>query len=509
MFPYSKSQRSFAVVRRRPNLARIIVAAAFASLCFTCLTLGIAHAAGPLDDTPILRIDDSHNLPVKRKVSLGLNKAMIVELPVDNRDIIVSHPETLDASLHSARRVVLFGKGAGAANVFFLGKDGRKVLVLDVTVRRDLTELSQLLASVLPGSRVTATSSGTGVVLSGNVTRPADSARAGDMAKQFFKDGTVVNLISVSEREQVMLKVTVAEIHREAIRRLGVNVPELVAKAGTITFSQVLRPGFPVTSSLIPSAGFTGSGLVPAVGVGNAAQITANAAGVSVSAMLEALERAGLSRTLAQPSLTAISGETAKFLAGGEFPVPVASRDNTLNVIFKQFGVNVAFTPFVLNEGAINLKIAAEVSELSPEGSVNLQGLSIPGLKVRRAETSVEMPSGSALALAGLLSDQTRQNADGFPMLRRLPILGALFSSKEFLRNETELVILVTPYIVRATDPAKLARPDDGFAPSNDLRGLFLGSLNRIYRGNNSAALARADADVGFIVAYPEHGGLK
>lgn len=457
--------------------------------------------------SPVLHVDTIDEFPAPRRVALGLHKAMIIELPVDNHDVIISHPETLDASVHSPRRIVLFAKNVGTANAFFLGRDGRKLLILDLVVQRDLSELSVLLKKVLPGSLIKIASSGTGVVLTGSVAQPADASRAEEITKQFLKDsGTVANLIAASQREQVLLKVTVAEIQRDAIRRLGVNLPEVVSKAGSFTFAKVMQNGFPVTAATAVASSFTGAGKVPDVAAGSALQLTHSWKGGSASAILETFERAGLSRTLAEPTLTAVSGETAKFLAGGEFPVPIASNNNGVSVTFKSFGVNVAFTPFVQSEGRINLKISAEVSELSSQGAVNVDGFSIPALQVRRAETAVEMPSGSALAMAGLLSDQTRQNIDGFPELRNLPVLGALFRSKDYMRSESELVVLVTPYIVKPSDPDSMSRPDEGFAPPSDLRGQFLGSLNRIY--SNAAARA-GNRDVGFIVDYPDHGALK
>jgi pilus assembly protein CpaC len=319
----------------------------------------------------------------------------------------------------------------------------------------------------------------------------------------------VVNLIASSEKEQVLLKVNVVEMQRDAIRRLGVDLPQAIASAGAFTFAKVIQGGFPVSSLVNPGAAFTGAGSVPFVSNGSALQATANWNGNTASAIIQAFERAGLSRTLAEPTLTAISGETAKFLAGGEFPVPISNKDNTVTVTWKSFGVNVAFTPYVLSEGRINLKVAAEVSELSSQGAVTLQTISIPAIQVRRAETSVEMPSGSALAIAGLLSDQTRQNVDGVPELRNLPVLGALFRSKDYRSSSSELVILVTPYVVKPTDPALLERPDKGFAPANDLKALVRGHLHRVYKKNGELAAWLDGKDYGFIVEYPSHGGTK
>lgn len=460
-------------------------------------------------ENSILRITNPASLPATRKVTIGLRKAMIVELPVDNHDIVVSHTDTIDATLHTARRIMLYAKAPGEANVFFLGRDGRKLLILDITVKRDVSDLAEMYRRLLPGSRLKVSASGEGVVLSGSVQQPSDASRAEEMAKQYVKNAPVVNLIGVAEKEQVLLKITVAEVYRDAIKRLGIDLPQALARAGSFTVTKVIQNALPVSAAVAPAAIFNGPGQIPGVIAGNALQATGNWNGASASAIIQSFERVGLSRILAEPTLTAISGETAKFLAGGEFPVPVSSTNNTIAVTFKSFGVNIAFTPFVLAEGRINLKVAAEVSELSSQGAVTIQNISIPALQVRRTETVVEMPSGSALAIAGLLSDQTRQNVEGVPELMHLPVLGNLFRSKDYRSSQSELVILITPIIVRPADPRELSRADEGFAPPTDLKGLLLGHLHRIYSRSKKLANNILNDDVGFIVEYPEHGDIK
>ena len=454
----------------------------------------------------IIRIPATAMLPVTRQLTIGLHKAIIIELPQDSHDVIVSQAETIDATVHTARRIMIYAKAIGAGNVFVLGRDGRQILVLDITIKRDLSELGQMLRRLIPNGRISVSSSGDGVVLSGNVTQPTDATRAEEIAKQYMKNGTVVNLLTVSEREQVLLKITVAEVQREAIRRLGVDLPKAVATAGSLTFGKVIQNGFPMTSGI--TSAIAGAQLPSGVS-GSAFQTSAQWGGNSVTALIQTFERVGLGRTLAEPTLTAISGETAKFLAGGEFPIPTAVQNGVVSVSWKQFGVNVAFTPFVLTEGRINLKVSAEVSELSAQGQVSSAGFSIQGLQVRRAETTVEMPSGSSMAIGGLLSDQTRQGVEGVPELRNLPILGALFRSKDFINNQSELVILVTPIIVRPNEASQLSRPDEGFAPPTDLKGLFLGHVHRIYNASPRIGANLVNDDLGYIVEYPEHGGLK
>jgi pilus assembly protein CpaC len=454
----------------------------------------------------VIRIAPNVMLPVTRQVTMGEGKALMVELPQDSTDVIVSHTDTIDATVHTARRIMLYGKKIGAANVFILGRDGRQLLVLDIAIKRDLSELGQMLRRLIPSGRISVSSSGEGVVISGNVTQPTDATRAEEIAKQYVKNAPVVNLLTVSEREQVLLKVTVAEIQREAIRRLGVDLPQALMKGGAMTFGKVIQNAFPVSTAVAAAAGFNGAGTVPSLQSGTALQATANWNGNTASAIIQSFERVGLARTLAEPSLAAISGETAKFLAGGEFPIPVSSNNNTVTVSWKTFGVNVAFTPYVLTQGRINLKVSAEVSELSTAGAVSTAGFSIQGLQVRRAETTVEMPSGSALAIAGLLSEQTRQGVEGVPELRNLPILGALFRSKDFRNNQSELVIMVTPIIVRPNEASQFSRPDEGFAPASDLKGLFLGHLNRVYKSTARLGPNIVNGDLGYIIEYPNNG---
>jgi pilus assembly protein CpaC len=212
-----------------------------------------------------------------------------------------------------------------------------------------------------------------------------------------------------------------------------------------------------------------------------------------LGASIKALQREGLFRTLAEPTLTAISGESASFLAGGEFPVPVGrDRDGNITLQFKPFGVSLTFTPVVLSEGRISLRIKTEVSELSQEGALELAGTSIPGLKVRRAETTLELPSGGSMVMGGMMKDDVRQAVSGLPGLKSLPVLGTLFRSRDYQRNETELVIIVTPYLVKPVARTALARPDDGFAPASDATGTFLGRLNRVYGVEGKPAPAGA-----------------
>jgi pilus assembly protein CpaC len=445
-----------------------------------------------------LRIPPNTPLPVTRRITIGVDKSMLVELPVDLENVLVSNPEVVNAVVKTQRQVYLLAKDQGEANAFFMGRNGEKVLLLEVVVTRDLSALNDTLHRLLPGSKITVEMMGDNAVLTGSVMTPIDANRAAELAARAIKKkDSVVNMLTVvtEAREQVLLKVTVAEMQRDALRRLGVDVQNALLKGGNFTFQKIITNGFPVTDAVVPR-GSAGS----LTGIGWASR------NGSVEAIIESLERTGMMRTLAEPNLTALSGETAKFLAGGEFPVPIAGRDGEIKVEFKSFGVGTTFKPVVLSDGRISLSIGAEVSELTAEGAVTLGVLTIPALKVRRAETTLEMPSGSTLAMAGMLSDDTRQSVEGVPGLKNLPVLGQLFRSNDFRRRETELVILVTPYIAKHMAPAQAARPDKGFAPSSDLKTIFFGHLNRLYGPIGGVTGPPPDGEFGFIIAYPEPG---
>jgi pilus assembly protein CpaC len=230
------------------------------------------------------------------------------------------------------------------------------------------------------------------------------------------------------------------------------------------------------------------------------ADATWSSSDTTVTKALRALERDGLIKTLAEPNLTAISGESAKFLAGGEFPIPLVDSQGQTTVTYKEFGVGISFTPTVLSEGRISLKIESEVSELTDQGAVTLTLISIPALKVRRANSTIELPSGGSLALAGLIADNVRQNIDGFPGLKDVPVLGTLFRSRDFIKQETELVVIVTPYLVKPVSRQELARPLDGLGEASDRKANFLGYLNKIYGTESVAPVGDLKGDYGFIV---------
>jgi pilus assembly protein CpaC len=469
-----------------------------------------ANAIADPDHRAHMAIPPGTRFPIARKITIGLDKSMLIEMPVDLQNVLVSNPEVVDAVVQSSRQVYLLAKDIGDANVFFMGVDGQRLMFLEISITRDLTPLTDALNRLLPGALIKVEAVGENIILTGNVINPIDANRAAEIANRYAKKkDSVVNMLAVGAKEQVLLRVQVAEMQRDAIRRLGVNIPGALAGSGNVTFTKVLQNAFPVTGAIVPPAAAIAPKALPFVPGGDALQTTWQAGGNSITALVQALERAGLIRTLAEPNLTAISGETAKFHAGGKFPIPMitgSGNERQVSIQWETFGVQVEFKPVVMSEGRISLRIAADVSELSSDGAVTVSDLSIPALKVRRAETTLELPSGGTLAMAGLLSDQTRQNVEGTPGVKDVPILGALFRSTDYQRRESELVILVTPYLATHAHKSEFARPDGGYAPSSTLQELLLGHINRIYGPPGYRPTGRYEGDFGFILDYPDGG---
>ncbi len=465
-----------------------------------------------------MRVSFDTHLPIHRKVTVGHKKSMIVEVPRDLRDVVVSEPLIVDALVQTANRVYLIGKDIGNANAFFFDQNGERIMTLEISVERDPRPLEDMLNKLIPNAAIKVEVMADTFILTGTVPRPIDANRASDLARRFAvpdaknegkSQSKVVNYLAVQGKEQIMLKVTIAEMNRDVIKRFGVNGSNFFLNQQNSFASTFLD--FPVTGGTginnyllgnvggedcIVPGGIGVPGTVGNLGQG-AATFPNNIPGGSfncVTKTLEAFERSGLSRILAEPNLTTISGETASFLAGGEFPIQIF-EDGGFGVEYKQFGVSLAFTPFVLSSGRISLKLSTEVSDVDATLSTTT-GI---GIAVRRANSTVELPSGGSMAIAGLISDNTLQNIDKVPGLGKLPILGTLFRSRDFRSQETELVIIITPFLVKPTHRSQLARADKNFMPASDLKGNFLGQLNRIY-GEKTEIAAGSTKDVGWIV---------
>jgi pilus assembly protein CpaC len=443
-------------------------------------------------------------------VKLGLNKSIVIDLPQDAYDILVANPAVADAVTRTARRIYLFGKQVGQTNIFVFGPNGEQIASLDLNIERDVAGLEEHLRRYIPNSKIEVELINDNVVLSGTVETPLDSQRAVQIATMFVTGGEattgqysqtaaaptdgggvdinnpdserrvsqIVNLIQIIGEDQVTLKVTVAEVSRVVMKQLGVN---LVGGGNANGISW----------------GAIGDNIM---GLGKPLSDTSLSLGTSlIDGYINAMEQAGVMRTLAEPSLTAVSGEKATFRVGGEFNLvteqettsptddePAGTRKYKVDKV--EYGIGLEFQPVVLSPGRISLKIRTQVSEPTTEGSVNmstglqnLAGANLLSIRKRLADTTVELPSGGSMMIAGLVRDDIRQTINGTPGLSKIPVLGALFRSRDFVRNETELVIIVTPYLSKPVARAALARPDDNFNAASDGAGMFLGKVNRVY----------------------------
>ncbi|WP_205470617.1 type II and III secretion system protein family protein [Breoghania sp. L-A4] len=395
---------------------------AAAMLCVVALGTSNVPAAADTGFPKQVRVVAGERV-TNRGLSVGLGRSVVIELGEDVRDVLVSDPTVADAVMRTNRRIFVLGVKAGQANLFLFGAGGRQLASFDISVSQDTSDLNRLLQRLVPNGDIAAENVNGTILLSGTVPSPLDASRAVEIANGFAggAEAKVINMLTVLGKEQVYLKVTISEVERSLIKQLGIDFQNISVGAGPYTATY--------TGNLVDNA-------VAGLGFSKGA--------TQINAVLSALQEDGVVRTLAEPTVTAISGENASFLVGGEFPIPTSQSDGVVSVEFKPFGVGLDFTPIVLSGGRISLRIKTEVSELTTDGAVDIGSLTISALKVRRAESTVELPSGGSLVMAGLMRDNYSQNLSGLPGLMQLPILGNLFKSREFRRNQTELVVFVT-----------------------------------------------------------------
>ena len=444
-------------------------------------------------DATLSILQDQMAVPAPDAITLSLNKARIIELPRPARSVLVSNPLIADVIIRTPQQLYVLGQQIGDTNVFVLDDDGRQILQLEIRVELDLTGLRQAFVNIMPGERVEATAVNANIVLTGTVRSSQAAENARLLARRFVDDDDqIINMLRIAADHQVMLRVRIAEMDRSVGKDLGFNT--------TIG----LRTGFGgkdgKTTATVDSGFGTGLGSAAAVGT-----LSGNAAGFAtmnlflgtffetLNATIDALESQGLVNTLTQPTLVAISGENANLLVGGEFPVPISFTVTEgglpiQEIEFKEFGILLTFTPVVLSSGLISLKLSTEVSSLTDIGSftpatgaLQVASSAIPALDVRRAETTVELPSGGGIVIAGLLQDDIRSAVQGFPGLKDIPVLGTLFRSNSFQKGETELVVMVSAYLVKSVSGREFALPGDGFVSSNDFDLYLLGRLHAVY----------------------------
>ena len=448
-------------------------------------------------DPDRVRIELTGQGPAARTLALGKGKSAMIELPIDARDISVTNPAIADVVLRTPRRISILGLANGQTDAVFFDGMGHPTLRLDIHVDQDSSAVAETIARALPGSRIRVESANNSLILTGEVQSAGDADKAQQIALQYVdKPERVLNLLNITGQDQVTLKVRIVEVQRSAIKQLGFNMQAIIGRAGATQFTGGLAPTYGVNGALL--GGLT-SGFQKDTTLGGT---VSGSNGLNQGkAEIQAFERAGLVRTLAEPNLTTVSGEPAKFLVGGEFPVPTGQDNNgRVTIEFKQFGVGLGFTPVVLSGGRISLKLSTEVSELSNVGSFSLNSGSgsgspsvvVPSLEVRRASNTVELPSGGSMMIAGLLQNETKQDIDSLPGLGQLPILGTLFRSRDYQSGETELVIIVTAYLVKATSADRLQTPADGLEVASDGQAILLGRLNKTYRAPPEAVAGRS-----------------
>jgi pilus assembly protein CpaC len=498
----------------RPRAQRLALAA---GLVVAAIAAGVASAPAQQSETNPTIVRPGPDGSIARKIELGIGKSFILDLPRDAKEVFVANPKVANAVVRSPRKIFIIGVADGATSVFVLDQEGRQIATAEIAIGRDMNVLRKLLKTAMPSSSINVVPVGDSIVLNGTVDSAAEAAQALDIARGFIGvsavgggtastgagggtsinlgggqvvEGKVINALTVRGKDQVMLKVTVAEVQRAVIKQFGVNLAG-TWNIGKFGISPTTDNPFPIQlqnpSATSIAAGFNGA----------------------TNVNVRAFERAGVLRTLAEPTLTAISGESAKFTAGGEIPVPKsetctpvagsATLSCQIGVEFKPFGVSLVFQPVVMSAGRISMRIATEVTEIDSENQIRFSSTVVPAFRVRKSDTTIELPSGASLVTAGLIQASQRQVINGLPALMNLPVLGALFRSRDYQKSETELLIIVTPFITKPSSAADIARPDEGFVEAKDPQTIIMGRLNKIY------GVAGAPADGG---RYRGHVGF-
>jgi pilus assembly protein CpaC len=459
-------------MKTQANNRRVRLGTALAALA---IALGSISAAAPAIAQPT-------SAKPAETLTLSKNTGTLVRLSEPMSDVFVANETIADVQVRSSTQLYVFGKGSGETTIYATTKSGRVVYAANVRVGNNLSSVGEMLHMAMPEANIQATPMNNLVLLTGTVANPDDAAEATRLVQAYVGDGTqVVTRLRSATPLQVLLKVRIAEINRSMLKKVGVNL--LNHDSGRTLFN--IGQGSPgtiktapgtynpvtgqISGSIDPSGALPGQSVVTFNNIvgGTTLGLFGHIFGTDLLGTLDLMQNDGFVTTLAEPTLTALSGETASFLAGGEFPIPVSQAIGAVTIEYKQYGVGLAFTPIVLADGRISMRVRPEVSELSSAGSVTLNGFVVPALTTRRAETTVELGSGQSFMLAGLLQNRNNNSIQKAPFLGDLPILGALFRSSSYQRNETELVIIVTPYLVRPVS-GQLADPSQGYRAPTD-----------------------------------------
>lgn len=437
-------------------------------------------------------------------IVLSIGRGELITVPGSMSDIFVANDSIADVQVKSQRQLYVFGLSGGETTIYASNSAGDIVWSANVRVGSNIDSIDQMLALAMPEANVSVATMGTNtVLLTGTVAAPEDAAEAERLVAAFVgEDANVVSRLRMSTPLQVNLRVRFAEVSRSLVRTLGTNLTTIDSTGGFQFGIGQGRAGFveggridalgvgntPVglipdpanPGELIEATGTTIDPISPGTTLGGLGRFL----GLDIAGALDMAEREGLVTTLSEPNLTALSGETAEFLAGGEFPIPLSQGLGTTTIEYKNYGVSLSYTPTVLANGRISMRVRPEVSELSSQGAVTLEGFTIPALTTRRAETTIELGSGQSFMIAGLLSSNANNTIDKAPGAGDIPILGSLFRSTEFRRGETELVIVVTPYLVEPVSDREIRLPTDGYASPNAAEQFF---LNRDHAGQSGA----------------------
>jgi pilus assembly protein CpaC len=483
----------------RNNKSRVRLGTAMVALA---ISLGTLQSA-----SPALAASVPSTYKPSRQMLLSVGEGQMINLPRNVASVWTSNPEIADVYVNGTKQINVFGKAFGQATIIATGADGSVVFGAAVTVSSNISNINEALHQAMPDSNITVTTIGQMAVLNGTVASPEDATQAETLVRSLLNAGIPegqplkilpVNRLKTATPLQVTLKVRIAEVNRSMLKQLGVNL--LANSTGGFNFGIAQGGGIHLPDvSCVSNCG------VPKVirsALGSTLTASGHFLGLDILSSLDLAQTDGLATTLAEPNLTALSGETASFLAGGEFPIPVEQGNNAISVEYKQYGVGLAFTPIVLADGRISMRVRPEVSELSDAGSLKLSSTVVPSLVTRRAETTVELGSGQSFMIAGLLQNKNSNNVSKAPFLGDLPILGMLFRSTKFQRDETELVIVVTPYLVRPVS-RQMASPTDGYRAPTDPQMILEGQS---FTGRSGAVAPTAVPGPGSTPVAPTPG---
>lgn len=444
---------------------------AFIAACVLAYATTAPAYAAPISQDFLTAMGQSGGDALSDVVDVEINKGASLRLSAPAASVAIADPSIADVQVISPRMLYVNGRGVGETSIIAVDNNDNVILERTVNVTHNLSRLKRAAAELSPESDVVATSTDNAIILKGKVDSPVVAEKMQRLATSFLRgeNQSIINMMDTSSSDQVMLKVRIVEVARSELKRFGINW-ENVLTSGDFIFG--LANGRDVVDA---AGGFTRS-----VNGDNSINVSRRGSSGSLNAVIDALESDGLVSVLAEPSLTTRSGTPASFLAGGEYPIPVPGDDGTVTIEYREFGVSLQFTPVVLTSDKISLTVLPEVSALSDENSITGGDFgTIPSLTTRRASTTVDLGSGQTFAVAGLLRSDQSSSSDAFPGLGDVPILGALFRSSEYQNQQTELVILVTPYIVKPVDDAsQLATPMDGYTPPTDGERILLGRLH-------------------------------